>query len=337
MRRTGKRLTTIYVSQSDPDYYFSLGPIKEAFPEARVVAAPETVAAIRASVEKKLAAWGPQLKDNGPQTLADVVIPDPFEDKALTVNGETVEIINADNLANRRYLWVPTLQAVFGGVLVFSGTHVWTADTPSRERAIWVANLEKIAARKPAIVVPGHMRCTLPPISRESSTPKPISLAFEEELAKTKDSAALIAAMNARFPASAWSGSQHRCQSHRRNEMGLIQERRLIVGQLHVRRTAHGRTPQRCQIQRRRPSLFVVTEHPQERGLVRIRRQHRRARLAAQLFGLWGNVQAWIDNKTAESLVQVDHSQKVPICRHGDWNIVIRPSSVRYSNLRRKP
>ena len=37
---TGKCLTTIYVSQSDPDYYFSLGPIKEAFPEARVIAAP---------------------------------------------------------------------------------------------------------------------------------------------------------------------------------------------------------------------------------------------------------------------------------------------------------
>ena len=57
VRRTGKRLTTVYISQSDPDYYFSLGPIKDAFPNARVVAAPETVAGIRASVEKKLAVW----------------------------------------------------------------------------------------------------------------------------------------------------------------------------------------------------------------------------------------------------------------------------------------
>ena len=203
VRRTGKRLTTIYISQSDPDYYFSLGPIKDAFPNARVVAAPETVAGIRASVEKKLAVWGPQLKDNGPQTLADVVIPDPFEDKALTVNGETVEIINADNLANRRYLWVPTLRAVFGGVLVFSGTHVWTADTPGRERAMWVSNLEKIAARNPAIVVPGHMTAGAAADISGIEHTKAYLLAFEEELAKAKDSAALIAAMNNRFPALA--------------------------------------------------------------------------------------------------------------------------------------
>ena len=37
VRAKGKRLTTIYVSQSDPDYYFSLGPIQKVFPEARVI------------------------------------------------------------------------------------------------------------------------------------------------------------------------------------------------------------------------------------------------------------------------------------------------------------
>ncbi|MFN8704170.1 MAG: hypothetical protein ACK5X0_18850, partial [Rhodospirillales bacterium] len=64
IRATGKTLTTIYVSQSDPDYYFSLKPITTAFPNARVLAASATIAAIRGNVEKKLAVWGPQLKDN---------------------------------------------------------------------------------------------------------------------------------------------------------------------------------------------------------------------------------------------------------------------------------
>jgi hypothetical protein len=168
-----------------------------------VIAASETVAGIRANVEKKLAIWGPQLKDNGPQTLADVVIPDPFDGKALTVDGEKVEIINADNLANRRYLWVPKLRAVFGGVLVFSGTHVWTADTPSRERAMWVSNLEKIVARNPAIVVPGHMVVGAAMDISGIEHTKAYLLAFEEELAKAKDSAELMAAMNNRFPALA--------------------------------------------------------------------------------------------------------------------------------------
>src|SRR4051794_14046022 len=62
IKATGKHLTQIYISQSDPDYYFSLGPIKAAFPDARVIAASTTVAAIRGNVEKKLAVWRPQLK-----------------------------------------------------------------------------------------------------------------------------------------------------------------------------------------------------------------------------------------------------------------------------------
>lgn len=201
IKATGKTLTTIYISQSDPDYYFSLGPIKAAFPDAKVIAASATVDAIKTSIEKKLAVWGPQLKENGPQALADVVMPEAFDEKTLTVDGETIEIVNAEGLANRRYLFVPSLNAVFGGVLIFNGTHVWTADTNSVElRATWIANLEKIAARRPAIVVAGHM--TPEASTDQSGVEHTIAYlkAFEEELAKHKDSASLKAAMEARFP-----------------------------------------------------------------------------------------------------------------------------------------
>jgi glyoxylase-like metal-dependent hydrolase (beta-lactamase superfamily II) len=201
IKATGKTLTTIYVSQSDPDYYFSLGPIKAAFPGAKVIAASATVAAIKSSVEKKLAVWGPQLKENGPQALADVVMPETFDGKTLTVDGEIVEIVDAEGLSNRRYLFVPSLNAVFGGVMIFNGVHVWTADTNSAElRAAWIANLEKIAARKPAIVVAGHM--TPEASSDLSGVAHTIAYlkAFEEEMAKAKGSAGLKAAMEARFP-----------------------------------------------------------------------------------------------------------------------------------------
>jgi len=201
IKATGKKLTTIYISQSDPDYYFSLGPIKVAFPDAKVIAASATVDAIKASVEKKLAVWGPQLKENGPQTLADIVMPETFDGKRLTVDGETIEIVDAEGMANRRYLFAPSLNAVFGGVMIFNGVHVWTADTNSAElRAAWVANLEKLAARKPAVVVAGHMtsdaKTDLAGVEHTIAYLK----AFEEELAKAKDSASLKAAMEGRFP-----------------------------------------------------------------------------------------------------------------------------------------
>ena len=203
VQATGKQLTTIYISQSDPDYYFSLAPIKAAFPAARVIAAPATIEAIKASVDKKLATWGPQLKANGPQTLAEVVMPEAFDSRALQLEDQTIEIVAAEGLANRRYLWAPSLGAIFGGVLVFSGVHVWTADTNSAQaRAAWVKTLDAMAARKPATVIPGHLA---PGAAIDASTiayTRRYLLAFEEELAKAANSADLIAAMTKRYPAA---------------------------------------------------------------------------------------------------------------------------------------
>lgn len=197
----GKTLTTLYVSQSDPDYYFSLGPIKAAFPAVRIIAASSTIAAIKGSVEKKLATWGPQLKDNGPQTLSDIVMPEPFDGASIVLEGQSIDIVDADGLANRRYLAVKSLDAVFGGVLVFSGVHVWTADTPGVEgRKAWIRTLDAMAARKPAVVIPGHMAPAAAIDVSAITYTRDYLVAFEEELAKAADSAALVAAMTRRYP-----------------------------------------------------------------------------------------------------------------------------------------
>ena len=201
IKATGKELTTIYISQSDPDYYFSLAPIKAAFPSAKVIAAPATVEAIKGSVDKKLAVWGPQLKENGPQTLADVVMPEVFDGRTLKLEGHTIEIVDADGLANRRYLWVPSLNAIFGGVMVFSGVHVWTADTNSAEaRAAWVKSLDAMAAHKPAVVIPGHLNIDASINVSAITYTRNYLLAFEEEIVRAASSADLITAMTKRYP-----------------------------------------------------------------------------------------------------------------------------------------
>lgn len=201
IKETGKKLTMIYVSQSDPDYYFSLGPIKAAFPDARIIAAPETVDAIKGNIEAKLKVWGPQLKDNGPQKLSDVVIPEASDVKALELEGNEIEIVPAEGMTNRRYLWVPSLKAVFGGVLITAGEHVWLADTPDlSQREAWIRNLDTIAARNPEVVVPAHMKPgSATDVSAIKFTRDYIA-AFDEEAAKAKDSGELIAAMKKRYP-----------------------------------------------------------------------------------------------------------------------------------------
>ena len=104
-------------------------------------------------------------------------------------------------MPNRRYLWVPSLEAIFGGVLIFSGLHVWTADTARPEhRAAWVKELDAIAARKPKVVVAGHGAPGAPTDASAIAYTRDYLLAFEEELGKAGDSAALIAAMKRRYP-----------------------------------------------------------------------------------------------------------------------------------------
>ncbi|WDZ75191.1 MBL fold metallo-hydrolase [Ensifer adhaerens] len=201
IKATGKRLTTIYVSCNDPDFYFSLKPVVEAFPDAKVIAASATVAAIKANVEGKLATWGPQLKDNGPQTLADLVMPEPDDRTALTLEGSTIEIVTIEGMKDRRYLFVPELNAIFGGVLVYSGSHVWVADEATAEgRQKWIEALDTMAARNPEIVVPAHKSKGGPEGVEAIRFTRDYLVAFNEAAAAAKDSAELIAAMTKRYP-----------------------------------------------------------------------------------------------------------------------------------------
>ena len=42
-----KKLTTVYVTHAHPDHYFGLAVLKQAFPKAKLVALPATVAEIK--------------------------------------------------------------------------------------------------------------------------------------------------------------------------------------------------------------------------------------------------------------------------------------------------
>ncbi|MBP1873850.1 glyoxylase-like metal-dependent hydrolase (beta-lactamase superfamily II) [Ensifer adhaerens] len=201
IKAAGKRLTTIYVSCSDPDFYFSLRPVVEAFPDAKVLAAPATVAAINANVQTKLDTWSPQLGDNGPKVLADVVIPEASDLSSLSLEGNRIDIVTIDGLKDRRYLHVPSLNAIFGGVLVYSGSHVWVADEPTAEgRQKWIEALEAMAARKPDIVVPAHKGAGGPDGIEAILFTRDYLIAFNAAEAKAKDSAELIAAMTKLYP-----------------------------------------------------------------------------------------------------------------------------------------
>ncbi|MBT2476565.1 MBL fold metallo-hydrolase, partial [Microbacterium sp. ISL-103] len=84
---SGKRLTTVFVSHADPDFYFGLEVVADAFPDASLVATPIVIDHIRASFEDKLKAWA-ALGANLPTRLVELT---QLDADALTVDGQRLE------------------------------------------------------------------------------------------------------------------------------------------------------------------------------------------------------------------------------------------------------
>jgi glyoxylase-like metal-dependent hydrolase (beta-lactamase superfamily II) len=154
---SGKQLTTIYVSQADPDYYFGVETLKEIFPQADVVTTPAVLEKLMPKLAGKVAFWGPKMGANAPRKP---VVPRALSENTLTLEGQTIEIRGTQGvLAHRPYTWIPSIKAIVGNIGVFGQMHVWTADTQTAaERAAWVAQLNEMAALKPELVVPSHMQ-----------------------------------------------------------------------------------------------------------------------------------------------------------------------------------
>lgn len=204
IRASGKHLTTIYISHGDPDYYFGLDTLAAAFPDANVLAPQAVVDHINATVAGKLAFWGPKMGADKP---ARTLVPQVLKGHSLTLEGQQLEVIGLDGpQPDRSFVWIPSIKAVVGGVVVAQNIHVWMADTQTAQsHKDWLATLQRIEDLKPTIVIPGHYLGTPSPAS-VTFTADYIK-AFDIETARAKDSAALIAAMKKRYPSLAEESS----------------------------------------------------------------------------------------------------------------------------------
>ncbi|EKN4121258.1 TPA: MBL fold metallo-hydrolase [Yersinia enterocolitica] len=199
IKQSGKKLTTIYISQADPDFYFGLDVITKAFPQAKVIATPQTIEEIKATKEGKMAYWGPILKENAP---TQVIVPQELQGKSFTVDGQEISVEGLDGPSpEKTFVWIPSLKAVVGGVAVSGNIHLWVADTQTPEsRQNWLTTLEKIKALKPVTVVPGHYLDNAPQTLESVTFTQNYLTTLNAEIPKAKDSAELITAMKKHYP-----------------------------------------------------------------------------------------------------------------------------------------
>lgn len=199
IKESGKKLTAIYVSHADPDYYFGLEVFKKYFPEVVAYASPASVEAIKATAQKKLDVWGERL---GKAITSNVVLPQVLKGNSIELEGQKLEVIGLEDFPTKTFVWVPSIKAVVGGINVFGTTfNVWMADAQTAEaRKNWITVLDKIEALHPAIVIPAHANNASPfDVSTVKHTKSYIQF-YEEALKTNKTSDDLIKAIKAKYP-----------------------------------------------------------------------------------------------------------------------------------------
>ncbi len=153
IKATGKNLKTVFISHSDPDFYFGLDVIKKAFPNVRIISTAQTAYLISASKDDKLAVWNPQLKADAP---SEVYVPQAV-DSIPDLEGNKIEIRQNPDDPAHSFLWIPSLKTIVGGISVSVDSHIWMADTQNNEAIDkWIAQIDAMKALQPQQVVPSH-------------------------------------------------------------------------------------------------------------------------------------------------------------------------------------
>ncbi|MEO7992564.1 MAG: MBL fold metallo-hydrolase [Chryseolinea sp.] len=199
IKTSGKKLTTIYVSHGDPDFYFGLEVFKKYFPEVTVYAAPATIEHIKATAQKKLEVWGERL---GKNITSNAILPQVLKGNSIEIEGQKLEIIGLEESPSKTFVWIPSIKAVVGGINVFGTTfHLWMADAQTTEaRKQWVSVLDKIESLQPTIVIPAHAKSESAFDLTAVKHTKSYIQFYEEALKTNKTSETLIAALKAKYP-----------------------------------------------------------------------------------------------------------------------------------------
>jgi glyoxylase-like metal-dependent hydrolase (beta-lactamase superfamily II) len=149
-----KNLALIYVTHPHPDHLFGLAVLRQAFPSAKIVALPATVAGAKTGWPNRQKFWFPTYGNNIPGP--DPVLPEELPAPVLTLEGEQFPItggVQGDGAGNS-FVYIPSLKAVVAGDTVFD--HVYFGVPKDKGREDWMKTLDQIEALKPAVLIPGH-------------------------------------------------------------------------------------------------------------------------------------------------------------------------------------
>jgi glyoxylase-like metal-dependent hydrolase (beta-lactamase superfamily II) len=157
VERTGKRLTTIYITHGHADHYLGIGQLLTRFSTARAVAAPSVVASIEATLQSQLRQWQAMF---GGEAADEVVLPDALDRDMIELEGNELRVIEVGqgDIAPSTVVHIPRIATVVAGDVVYNRIHPMLALSRPPQWEEWIASVDQIAALGASTIVAGHKR-----------------------------------------------------------------------------------------------------------------------------------------------------------------------------------
>ena len=153
-----KKLTTIYITHGHGDHWFGVGTILERFPNARVVATPNTIKVMQGNASPQgLAAWGAGFPGQIPENL---VMAAELKENVIDLEGRDLIVVELGHTDtdHTTCLHVPSIGLVVAGDAAYNDVHLYLVESDAAKRQEWLAALDKIEALHPRAVVASHKR-----------------------------------------------------------------------------------------------------------------------------------------------------------------------------------
>jgi glyoxylase-like metal-dependent hydrolase (beta-lactamase superfamily II) len=94
------------------------------------------------------------------QVATKLVAPEPYENDTFTLEGHELRIIaqGRTDSPDSTSLYVPSIGLIVAGDVVYNQCRMYVGDTTPESRKNWIADLDRLAALNPTIVVAGHKK-----------------------------------------------------------------------------------------------------------------------------------------------------------------------------------
>ncbi|PEW73455.1 MBL fold metallo-hydrolase [Bacillus thuringiensis] len=156
---SGKNLTTIYITHGHGDHFFGIKMILDRFPQAKAIATPDAVKAMREQIAPEYVEsfWNKLFPGQVPTSL---ITAEEIEEDEFYLEGNKLVVVNTGytDTSNTTALHVPSINLVVGGDAVYNDIHLYMAETNKQTRLEWITVLDKLEALNPLTVVAGHKK-----------------------------------------------------------------------------------------------------------------------------------------------------------------------------------